>query len=237
MFDLAPLNDPIITTQPERVQRMFGSIARRYDLANHLLSCGSDFYWRARAAQIVASWQPGKIIDLATGTGDLALALEKKLPDAEVIGVDFSKEMLEIARQKGLRKTIVADALKLPFANSSFDCVTVAFGLRNMENWAGALDEMSRILRPAAHLLVLEFSLPRLSILRALYRLYLHRVLPYLGSFLTRKKSAYHYLGDSIEEFPGGEAMQRLIEASGFRNATAEPLTGGIVTIYTAEKL
>ena len=237
MFDLAPLNDPIITTQPERVQRMFGSIARRYDLANHLLSCGSDFYWRARAAQIVASWQPGKIIDLATGTGDLALALEKKLPDAEVIGVDFSKEMLEIARQKGLRKTIVADALKLPFANSSFDCVTVAFGLRNMENWAGALDEMSRILRPAAHLLVLEFSLPRLSILRALYRLYLHRVLPYLGSFLTRKKSAYHYLGDSIEEFPGGEAMQRLIEASGFRNAAAEPLTGGIVTIYTAEKL
>jgi demethylmenaquinone methyltransferase / 2-methoxy-6-polyprenyl-1,4-benzoquinol methylase len=215
---------------------MFGSIADRYDLANHLLSCGFDFYWRKRAAQMVATWKPKKIVDLATGTGDLALAIAERLPRAEIVPVDFSEEMLRIAAGKGLRQTIAADALNLPFADSSFDCVTVAFGLRNMENWAGALREMSRVLGSTGRLLVLEFSLPRLSIIRALYRFYLHHVLPVLGSSLTRRKSAYDYLGDSIEQFPGGEAMQRLIEASGFRNATVEPLTGGIVTIYTAEK-
>jgi len=237
MFDLEWLNEPAIETQPERVQRMFGSIARRYDLANHLLSCGADFYWRNRAAEIVASRRPTKVVDLATGTGDLALAIAKKLPSAEIIGVDFSEQMLAIARRKGLRKAIVADAMRLPFADSSFDCVTVAFGLRNMEDWGAALREMSRVLNANGHLLILEFSLPRLSILRAVYRFYLHRCLPFLGSFLTRKKGAYYYLGDSIEEFPSDAAMLRLIDASGFCNAWAERLTAGIVTIYTAEKL
>src|SRR6266481_5606525 len=166
MFDLERLNEPAIETQPERVQRMFGSIARRYYLANHLLSCGADFYWRNRAAEIVANWRSNKVVDLATGTGDLALAIAKKLPSAEITG--------------------------------------------------------------------LEFSLPRLSILRTVYRFYLHRCLPLLGSFLTQQKRAYHYLGGSIEEFPSDGAMVRLIEASGFANATAEPLTGGIATIYIA---
>ena len=215
---------------------MFGSIARRYDLANHILSCHCDFHWRKRAAEIVAGWQSHKIVDLATGTGDLALAIQKKLPNADIIGIDFSEEMLAIARRKGVRQTIAADALVLPFADRSFDCVTIAFGLRNMEDWGAALREMSRVLDATGHLLVLEFSLPRLPILRALYRLYLHRLLPLLGSFLTQKKSAYDYLGESIEEFPGGEKMLRLIEANGLRNAAAEPLTGGIVTIYTATK-
>src|SRR6266481_1696263 len=236
MFDLERLNEPAIETQPERVQRMFGSIARRYDLANHLLSCGADFYWRNRAAEIVASWRSNKVVDLATGTGDLALAIAKKLPGAEITGADFSEEMLAVARRKGLCKTIVADAMRLPFADSSFDCATVAFGLRNMEDWGAALREMSRVLNANGHLLVLEFSLPRLSILRALYRFYLHRCLPVLGSFLTRQKNAYDYLGDSIEEFSSGETMLQLIEASGFSNANAEQLSGGIVTIYTAEK-
>src|SRR5256885_14562892 len=136
-----------MNSKPAYVREMFGSIAKRYDLANHVLSCGIDFYWRARAADIVASWQPGKIADLATGTGDLALALQKKLPDAEITGVDFLPEMLELARRKGLRQTMVADAMKLPFADSSFDCATVAFGLRNMEGWGGALREMSRELK------------------------------------------------------------------------------------------
>jgi len=131
---------------------MFGAIARRYDLANHTLSCGIDFYWRKRAANTVASWQPGKIVDLATGTGDLALALQKTLPDAEVTGVDFLPEMLELAQRKGVRQTILADAMKLPFPDASFDCVTIAFGLRNMENWRGALAEMSRVLRRDGHL-------------------------------------------------------------------------------------
>jgi demethylmenaquinone methyltransferase/2-methoxy-6-polyprenyl-1,4-benzoquinol methylase len=214
---------------------MFGAIARRYDLANHTLSCGTDFYWRKCAANIVASWQPGKIVDLATGTGDLALALQKKLPDAEVTGVDFLPEMLDLAKRKGVRQTILADVMKLPFADASFDCVTIAFGLRNMENWRGALAEMSRVLRRDGHLLVLEFSLPTRPIVRTIYRFYLHRCLPLLGSFLTRKKSAYDYLGDSIEEFPSGHAMIDLIEASGFRHATLQPLSYGIVTIYTAQ--
>jgi len=215
---------------------MFASIARRYDLANHTLSCGADFYWRSRAAQIIASWKPKNIVDLATGTGDLVLAIQKKLPNAEIVAVDFLAEMLELAKRKGVRQTIMADAMRLPFADSSFDCVTVAFGLRNMEDWGGALREMARVLRAASHLLILEFSLPRLSIFRAVYRFYLHRCLPFLGSFVTRQKNAYDYLGESIEEFPSGAAMLRLIEANGFRNGNVEPLSGGIVTIYTAEK-
>jgi demethylmenaquinone methyltransferase / 2-methoxy-6-polyprenyl-1,4-benzoquinol methylase len=214
---------------------MFGAIARRYDLANHMLSCGIDFYWRKRAADIVVSWRPDKIVDLATGTGDLALALQKKLPEAEVTGVDFLPEMLELAQRKGVRQTILADAIKLPFPDDSFDCVTIAFGLRNMENWRSALVEMSRVLRRDGHLLVLEFSLPTKSILRTIYRFYLHRCLPLLGSVLTRRKSAYDYLGDSIEEFPSGRAMIDLIEASGFRHAKLQPLSYGIATIYTAQ--
>jgi demethylmenaquinone methyltransferase / 2-methoxy-6-polyprenyl-1,4-benzoquinol methylase len=224
-------------TEPTRVRQMFGAIARRYDLANHTLSCGTDFYWRKCAADIVASWRPGKIVDLATGTGDLALALQKKLPDAAVTAVDFVPEMLELAQRKGVRQTILADAMQLPFPDGSFDCVTIAFGLRNMENWGGALAEMSRVLGRDGHLLVLEFSLPTRPIVCAIYRLYLHRCLPLLGSLLTRKKSAYDYLGDSIEEFPSGRAMIDLIEASGFRHATLQPLSYGIATIYTAQSV
>ncbi len=199
-----------MTTQRARVRKMFGSIARRYDVANHLLSCGIDFYWRRRAAEIVAGWRPHRIADLATGTGDLALALQKKV--------------------------VLADAMNLPFGDASFDCVTIAFGLRNLENWGAALTEMSRALRTSGRLLVLEFSLPTTPILRAIYRFYLHRCLPLLGSFLTGKKTAYDYLGDSIEEFPSGNAMCQLMQANGFARPTFEPLTGGIVTIYTAQK-
>jgi demethylmenaquinone methyltransferase/2-methoxy-6-polyprenyl-1,4-benzoquinol methylase len=230
------MTKPGIEAQPTRVRQMFGAIARRYDLANHTLSCGIDFYWRKRAANTVASWRPGKIVDLATGTGDLALALQKKLPEAQVTGVDFLPEMLELAQRKGVRQTILADAMKLPFPDASFDCVTIAFGLRNMENWRDALAEMSRVLRRDGHLLVLEFSLPTRAIVRTIYRFYLHRCLPLLGFFLTGRKSAYDYLGDSIEEFPSGRAMLDLIEASGFRHATLQPLSCGIASIYTAQK-
>ena len=221
---------------PETVRAMFGSIAPRYDLANHLLSCGCDFVWRKRAARIVAGWNPITIVDLAAGTGDLTLALEKALPNSEIVAADFSEEMLAVARAKGVRRVFVADALSLPFADRSFDCLTIAFGLRNIRDWSAALREMSRVLVANGNLLVMEFSLPSRSMLRSLYRFYLHRLLPILGSFLTRKKTAYDYLGESIEQFPGGEELLRLIEANGFRNAAAEPLTGGIVTIYTATK-
>jgi demethylmenaquinone methyltransferase/2-methoxy-6-polyprenyl-1,4-benzoquinol methylase len=225
-----------MNTKPAHVREMFGSIATRYDLANHVLSCGIDFYWRARAAEIVNAWHPHTIADLATGTGDLARAMQKKLPDAELTGVDFLPEMLELARRKGVRRVVLADAMKLPFDDASFDCVTIAFGLRNLENCATALTEMWRVLNARGHLLVLEFSLPTTPILRAAYRFYLHRCMPLLGSFLTQKKSAYDYLGDSIEAFPSGDAMCELMRRTGYVSPSFERLTGGIVTIYTAAK-
>jgi demethylmenaquinone methyltransferase / 2-methoxy-6-polyprenyl-1,4-benzoquinol methylase len=224
-----------ISRDPEAVRSMFGRIARRYDLANHLLSGGADFLWRRRAAKIVAGWKPSGMLDLATGSGDLALAIQRRLPQARIVAADFSPEMIEIARKKGVANTMVADALQLPFEKASFDCVTVAFGLRNMADWERALSEMSRVLRDRGHLLVLDFSLPA-GALRPAYRFYLHRCLPLLASIVTGQKAAYDYLGGSIEKFPSGKAMVELFERNGFTNAKAEPLTGGIATIYTAEK-
>jgi demethylmenaquinone methyltransferase/2-methoxy-6-polyprenyl-1,4-benzoquinol methylase len=215
---------------------MFGSIARRYDIANHFLSCGMDIYWRRRAANVVTDWHPLTIADVATGTGDLALALQKKLPQAEIAGVDFLPEMLELAHRKGVRQIVLADAMHLPFGDGSLDCVTIAFGLRNLENWAAGLAEMSRVLKTNGHVLVLDFSLPTRPILLAVYRFYLHRCLPLIGSFLTGTKNAYDYLGDSIEEFPSGSAMCQFMARNGFTDPTVEPLSGGIVTIYTATK-
>lgn len=214
---------------------MFGRIARRYDFANHVLSGGADFLWRYRAARKVADWQPGRVLDLATGSGDLALAISRRLPDATIIGADFSPEMLAIAQAKGLHETVVADALDLPFPDCVFDCVTVAFGLRNMADWRAALQEMARVLVPQGHLLVLDFSIPRPPLL-AFYRFYLHRCLPTLAAFLTGQKEAYDYLGASIEKFPSGELMLRLIESNGFANAKAQEMTNGVVTMYTAQK-
>ena len=211
-------------------------MAKRYDLANHLLSCGADFQWRKRAARIVADWSPRKVADLATGTGDLAIAVQRVLPDAEITGVDFSLEMLAIARSKGVRNTVVADVLALPFTDGAFDCVTIAFGLRNVQDWSGALREMARILKPGGHLLVLEFSLPRSSFLRTVYRIYLHRLLPLIAALVTRSRDSYRYLGASIENFPDQGEMTRLIENSGFVKIGSEPLTGGIVTLFIAAK-
>ncbi len=215
---------------------MFGRIARRYDLANHLLSGGADFLWRRRAAKIVQAWRPRRVLDLATGSGDLALAIQRRVPEAIITAADFSPEMLRVAEHKGVRKTVLADATNLPFEAGSFDCVTVAFGLRNMSDWDLALREMSRVLAANGHLLILDFSLPS-GWLRFGYRFYLHRCLPRLASLVTGEKAAYDYLGGSIEKFPSGAEMVRLIEANGFTAATAEPRTGGIATIYTGRKL
>jgi len=214
---------------------MFDRVARRYDLANHLLSFGRDFFWRRRAAEIVAAWNPACVLDLATGSGDLALALQDKISQAQIVGLDFSSAMLARARRKGVHHLIAADAAQLPLAEQSFDAVTIAFGLRNVRDWAAALREMRRVLTSAGHLLVLDFSLPPKPILHFLYRFYLRQILPFASAIITREKEAYQYLGTSIEKFPSGRAMCDLIEASGFQNAAAEPLTGGIVTIYTAE--
>lgn len=213
---------------------MFDRISRRYDLANHVLSGGCDFLWRKRASEIVSGWKPPCVLDVATGSGDLALALARELPGSQISSVDFSPKMVAIAKAKGLRDVITGDALHLPFASQSFDAVTVAFGLRNMQDWAAALKEMRRVLTCSGHLLLLDFSLPEISVLRALYRFYLHRVVPGLCRLVTGEKSAYSYLGASIELFPSGIEMCRLIEGNGFAGATGIPLTGGIVTVYTA---
>ncbi len=172
---------------------------------------------------------------MATGSGDLAIAIERACPLAAVTGADFCEPMLERARKKGLRRTVVADALHLPFPDASFDAVTVAFGLRNMESWPGALREMARVLNPGGHLLVLEFSMPRPP-LRAPYRFYLHHMLPVIAGMVTREKSAYQYLGASIEQFPAGPAMLGLIAECGFAGAECRALTGGVVSLYTAAK-
>jgi demethylmenaquinone methyltransferase / 2-methoxy-6-polyprenyl-1,4-benzoquinol methylase len=214
---------------------MFGRVARRYDLANHLLSGGLDFWWRHRATEVVRQWQPSRVLDLATGSGDLALAIARKLPEAIITGVDFSPEMLAVARGKGLANTVVADALQLPFAEASFDVVTVAFGLRNMADWGVALAEMARVLTPGGHVLVLDFSLPHGG-WRPLYRAYLHHGLPWLAGAITGQKAAYDYLGDSIERFPSGQEMCLLLEASGLHDTQAHPLSRGVVTIYCARR-
>lgn len=220
--------------EPQFVKNLFSSIAGRYDLANHVLSGGMDFLWRRRAASIVAGWAPKRILDLATGSGDLALTLQKRCPGAELTGADFCYPMLLQAQAKGLKNLVVADGTRLPFADGSFDAVTVAFGLRNMESWSGALAQMHRVLAKGGHLLVLDFSMPRRC--RRLYRLYLHRILPRLAGAVTGQKEAYEYLGESIERFPAGERMLALLEDAGFGEVRAEPLSGGIVSLYTGRK-
>jgi demethylmenaquinone methyltransferase/2-methoxy-6-polyprenyl-1,4-benzoquinol methylase len=184
---------------------------------------------------MVEKWGPSRILDLASGSGDLAFAIQRRLPKARIVAADFSEEMLEIARRKGIRETVLADALGLPFENGSFECVTVAFGLRNMAGWERALREMSRVLSVNGHLLVLDFSLPTGALRRA-YRFYLHHCLPMLASLITGHQAAYEYLAGSIEEFPSGAEMVRLIDGNGFTSTSAHPLTGGIATIYTAQK-
>jgi demethylmenaquinone methyltransferase/2-methoxy-6-polyprenyl-1,4-benzoquinol methylase len=212
---------------------MFDRIAPRYDLANHLLSGGADYFWRRRAARIVEQWQPARVLDVACGSGDLAIALQRRIPAAQITAIDFADEMIALARRKGVQNALVADAMNLPFPSGSFHAVTIAFGLRNMADWAAALREMRRVLATAGHLLILDFSSP-VRLLRPVYRTYLHRILPRLAAAITGAADAYGYLGDSIERFPSGAAMLELISQNGFRAAAATPLSAGIATIYTA---
>jgi demethylmenaquinone methyltransferase/2-methoxy-6-polyprenyl-1,4-benzoquinol methylase len=181
-------------------------------------------------------WKPNLVLDVATGSGDLASAIGKHFPGCRVIGADFCRPMLEVARRRGLSELVEADGLKLPFPDETFDAVTVAFGLRNMASWEGGLKEMARVLKPGGHLLVLDFSLPTLPVIRPLYRFYLHRILPIVAGIATGRMDAYEYLGGSIERFPSGETMTSLIGHCGFKEATSTPLSLGTVSIYAATK-
>lgn len=218
---------------PAFVRRAFASIADRYVLTNHVLSLGVDVLWRRRVAAMVASFSPRLVLDLATGSGDLAGAVSRACgPDTRVVGADFCAPMLRHARERGLRDLVVADGMCLPFDDASFDAITIGYGLRNMESWPGALREMRRVLKPGGLLVILDFSLPGSPLLRRPYRFYLHRILPALAGWLTGNREAYAYLGESIERFPSGEAMTDLMSANGFEGAVARPLWGGISSIY-----
>lgn len=226
---------PSSMPDPVYVRNAFARIADRYVITNHVLSGGMDFWWRHVVTEKIRPLAPRKLLDVASGTGDLALKIQKELPECEVIATDFCAEMLEHAASRGIKKTLVADALDLPYADGEFDVVTVAFGLRNMGDYELALQEMRRILKPGGHLFVLDFSLPK-GILRGPYRLYLHHVLPKLAGLLTSEKDAYEYLGSSIEQFPAGEKMTAFLKKAGFASATAKPMTFGVVSLYDAAK-
>ena len=222
---------------PELVRGLFSDIAGRYQVVNHLLSGGLDFYWRAIAVRLIRPWNPATVLDVATGTGDLAMAIRKTCPGARIVGADFCAPMLNVARKNGLPELVVADGMNLPFTDATFDVVTAAFGLRNMASWEKGLSEMARVLKPGGHLLILDFSLPTLPVIRPRYRASLHHALPIMAGILTGRKDAYEYLGVSIEQFPSGKAMTSLIDSCGFRDAIAHPLTLGTVSIYTAIRL
>lgn len=213
------------------VRDAFARIADRYVLTNHVLSGGADIWWRKVVTSRIRKWKPKRLLDVASGTGDLALEIQDQCPACEVIATDFCAEMLAHAASRGIAKTLVADALSLPFPDRSFDVVTVAFGLRNMADYPAALREMHRVLRPGGRLLILDFALPD-GILRTPYRLYLHHVLPRLAGFVTGQRDAYEYLGGSIEAFPSGPGMMRLMETCGFSETDSTPLTFGVVSIY-----
>lgn len=213
------------------VRDAFARIADRYVLTNHVLSCGADIWWRKLVTARIRHWQAARVLDVASGTGDLALEIQRQCPHCEIIATDFCKEMLAHAARRGVTHTQVADALHLPFGDGEFDALTVAFGLRNMSDYSAALLEMLRVLKAGGHLVILDFSLPK-GLLRRPYRFYLHHILPRLAGLLTGQRDAYEYLGGSIETFPSGTAMTRLLESCGFTEATATPVSGGVVSIY-----
>jgi demethylmenaquinone methyltransferase/2-methoxy-6-polyprenyl-1,4-benzoquinol methylase len=213
------------------VHDAFARIADRYVLTNHVLSFGMDIVWRKIVTARIRKWKPSRLLDVASGTGDLALEIQDQCPLCDVIASDFCADMLVHATQRGMAKTLVADALDLPFQDAEFDVVTVAFGLRNMADYPAALREMHRILKPSGRLLILDFSLPN-GIMRIPYRWYLHNVLPHMAGLLTGQKDAYEYMGGSIEAFPSGKVMTDLLESCGYTKTTATPITFGVCTLY-----
>ncbi len=218
------------------VKQAFAGIARRYVLTNHVLSLGIDVLWRKFTARLVASYKPLWVLDLATGSGDLAQAIGSACPNAKILGGDFSPPMMAEAQKRGFHHLMTADALSLPVCDEAFDVVTVAFGLRNMASWPNALREMSRVLRPGGHLVVLDFSLPQIPVIRPLYVFYLEKVMPRLAGAITGQRAAFEYLCRSIESFPSGKDMEALMRANGYAEAKSRPLSFGIASVYAAKK-
>jgi demethylmenaquinone methyltransferase/2-methoxy-6-polyprenyl-1,4-benzoquinol methylase len=222
---------------------MFSGIARRYDLLNHLLSGNVDKRWRRKAARALESSliEGARVLDVACGTGDLSLVLAEA-GAARIIGLDFCRPMLEIARRKADADSrsipfVEGDALRLPFADATFDAVTIAFGLRNLAGVADGLRELRRVLKPGGRLAVLEFSSPVVPGFRALFRFYFTRVLPHIGGLVSGSRGAYEYLPDSVSRFPDQKRLAELMRAEGFEGVEYSNLTGGIAALHTGTRV
>lgn len=227
----------------EQVREMFDRIAPAYDRLNHTLSLGIDRLWRRRTVRIVRRMRPGRILDMATGTGDLALLLARRIPGAQVTGIDLSEGMLAAARAKakaaglGERIELVRGEAELTgLPDASFDVATVAFGVRNFEDLEGGLRELVRAVRPGGHVVILEFSTPTLPVWAQLYRWYSHRVLPRIGGLVSRDRQAYDYLPRSVDEFPQPGPFMRLMERAGLTHCRARSLSLGVAQIYVGER-
>lgn len=226
----------------DQIKGMFASIAHRYDVLNHFLSCRRDRYWRKVALARLSPLLSGdaRILDLCTGTADLALEMASR---GRVVGCDFCHPMLVLGTRKLQMEhpqpsihLVEGDALQLPFRPGSFDAVTIAFGLRNLADYTAGLREMFEMLRPGGALAVLEFAQPRMLIFRQAYHFYFTRILPRLGRYFSGDREAYHYLPRSVREFPDPESLNRMIEGVGFQSKGCDFLTGGIVTLHLAKK-
>lgn len=231
-----------VTKEPSQIRSMFSAIAPRYDLLNHLLSLSIDRYWRWRTVRVLRreTGTSRLVLDLCTGTADLALLLARSY---SVVGCDFSHPMLQLASQKTaashLEKRmhlVEADALALPFSDGAFDAVTVAFGLRNLEDYESGLREMKRILKPGGTVAVLEFSEPRFPVVRQAYLFYFSRILPKVGEWISGRPGAYSYLCHSVRDFPGHDELQRIMTMAGLRYHRCYSLTGGIAALHLARR-
>ena len=233
--DYTAVKDDLLHQSPREICSMFGRVAARYDIMNHVMGGGLDIYWRWRLVRAVAAQQPARILDLATGSGDVLLALQRERAYTEkVIGADFCLPMLQRAQAKGATRLLVGDGLHLPFPDASFDAVTIAWGLRNFADRLAGLREMRRVLRPGGRAYVLEFSHPP-GWLSPLYFWYMRDVMPKYAQFITPERGAYEYLGDSIRAFPPQPVLAAMMREAGFATAHFTNLSMGIVAIHVAE--
>ncbi len=229
-------------SKKEQVAKMFDNISARYDFLNHFLSLGIDKGWRRKVVRMLRQQKPTEILDIATGTADLAIALTK-IEGAQVTGVDISAGMLKVGgvkiEKKGLKDRIalqLGDSENLPFEDNSFDAITVAFGVRNFENLEEGLSEMLRVIKPGGTVAVLEFSQPTGFPFKQIYRFYFKFILPTIGNLVSKDQSAYTYLPESVDAFPYGERFVNILKELGYQNPQSRPVTFGVATIYTATK-